>query len=113
MDTDLIDVNEQLPDASTPVHGCRVTYSYQQAEGVIRDLSRTGCGIRGDILPPIGTHIRLTVYLEDEEPPLSLDATVTWKVGEFFGVDFERMDAKDYTRIRRYMWTVLNQPRNQ
>jgi hypothetical protein len=113
METDVADVIDQWVDAARARHDCRVTYSYQaagsrEAQGVTRDLSKMGCGIRGDILPPVGTALHLMVYLWDEEAPLSVNAMVTWAVGEFFGVQFVDLHVKDYIRIRRYMWDVLN-----
>ena len=94
---------------------CRVTYTYEaggrssDGQGFTRDLSRTGCGIRGTVIPATGTDVRVTVHLEDEEVPLSFAATVRWTVGAYFEVQFVEIQVEDYTRIRRYMWTVLNE----
>ena len=93
---------------------CRLSYSFQaggvsyEAQGLTRDVSKTGCGILGNIIPSAGTPIRLTLDLLDREAPLSFEGTVTWTVGEFFEVRLFDVDVKDYTRIRRYLWHVLN-----
>ena len=98
---------------------CRVSYTYKasgqfcEGQGCTRDLSRTGCGIRGNIIPPTGTDLRVTLYLEDQGVPLSLEATVRWTVGTYFGAQFVDIEVEDYTRIRRYMWTVLNEATNR
>lgn len=94
---------------------CQVTYTYQDiglthlAEGVLRDCSNTECGIRGRILPPVGSMGRrttLTLYLRDQQRPVSFDGMITWTAGEFFGVHIPEMDEQDYKRVRRYMWDV-------
>jgi hypothetical protein len=93
---------------------CRVGYTYKVGEatyavdGLTRDISRFGCGIRGAIIPLVRSKTRLTLYLPNQKLPLSIDARVTWVTGDFFGVEFPEMKKEDYTRIRRYMWTVLN-----
>jgi PilZ domain len=94
---------------------CPLSYTYQAGErccdgqGWTRDLSRTGCGIRGTIIPPTGTDIRVTLYLDDQDVPLSFEATVRWTVGVYFGVQFVDIPVEHYMRIRRYMWTALNE----
>ena len=93
---------------------CRVTYTYQAGgatyavDGVGRDFCKIGCGIRGSIIPPVGSKTRLTIYLRGQKVPLPLDARVTWVAGDYFGVQFSQMNKRDYTRIRQYMWMVLN-----
>jgi hypothetical protein len=53
---------------------CRVTYTYQAGSstyavnGVTRDLCKIGCGIRGTIIPPVGSKTRLKVYLGGHTP---------------------------------------------
>jgi hypothetical protein len=93
---------------------CRVTYTYQvgsstyAVDGVTRDLCRIGCGIRGTIIiPRVGSKTRLKVYLPGQKLPISSDARVTWVAGDYFGVQFQ-LESKDYTRVRQYMWSVLN-----
>jgi len=96
-----------------PAH-CRVTYTYQAGgstytvDGVTRDVCRIGCGIRGTIIPPVGSRTSLRVYLPGQKLPISLDARITWVAGDYFGVRFPEMNKKDYSRVRQYMWSVLN-----
>lgn len=96
-----------------PLH-CRVTYTYQTGlstyavEGVARDLCKIGCGIRGTIIPPVGSTTRLKVFLPGYKLPISLDARISWVAGDYFGVRFPEMNKKDYSRVRQYMWSLLN-----
>jgi hypothetical protein len=93
---------------------CRVTYTYQAGsstyavDGMSRDLCKIGCGIRGTIIPPVGSKTRLKVYLGGHKLPIALDARISWVAGNYFGVRFPEMNKQDYTRVRRYLWTVLN-----
>ena len=96
-----------------PLH-CRVTYSYQSGgskyftDGMTRDLSRTGGGIRGTIIPSVGSQTSLRVFLPGHRIPISLDARISWVAGDYFGVRFPEMNKQDYTRVRQFMWSVLN-----
>src|SRR5215204_7040394 len=82
-----------------PMHW-RVTYTYQGGgstyivEGVTRDFGKMGCGIRGTIMPPVGSKTRLKVYLPSNKLPLSMDAKITWVAGDFFGVRIPNIDKK-------------------
>jgi hypothetical protein len=91
---------------------CRVTYRCEVdcvthlAEGRLADMSKTGCGIRGSLVPPIGSDTTLTLHLRDRKPPLSFEGSVTWTAGEFFGVSLRELNEHDYTRIRRCLWKL-------
>ena len=92
---------------------CQVSYTYKvgtatyAVDGLTRDISRTGCGIRGTIMPPMGQKTRLALYLPNYILPISLDATVIWVAGYCFGVKFTEMRREDYLRIKKYMLTRL------
>ena len=109
-----ITYQEHRSDAARESVYCRLVYSYQgcgltyHAEGIIRDFSKTGCGVRGTIVPPVGSKTRLTLDLMDDKLPVSLDAKITWVAGEFFGVQFPEVNTKDYARIQRYMRNTVN-----
>jgi hypothetical protein len=72
-------------------------------DGTAQDISRSGCGIRGTMIPPVGSKTRLALYLPDQKVPLSLDARIIRVAGNYFGVEFTGMKKDDYARIRRYM----------
>jgi hypothetical protein len=86
---------------------CRVRYTYESGrltysvDGFTRHVSRIPCSTRASMIPPIKT--TLTLDLFDQEPVLCLDATITWVAEDSLGVHFPAVNAKDYTRIRRYM----------
>jgi hypothetical protein len=91
---------------------CRVTYMCKVdgvthlVEGRMVDMSKTGCGIRGSLLPPIGSDTTLTLHLLDRKPPLCFEGSVTWTAGDFFGVSIRELNEHDYTRIRRCLWKL-------
>ena len=95
-----------------PTHW-RVTYTYEAGgstyivDGVTRDLCKIGCGIRGTVMPPLGSKTRLKVYLPDRNYPISLDARITWVEGNYFGVRFPGMDKKNYMQVRQHMRCAL------
>jgi hypothetical protein len=86
-----------------------VNYTYKAAgatyavDGLTRDFSTLGCGIRGMIIPPVKSKTRVKLYLPSQKLPLSLDATVIWVEGEYFGVQFNEIRKEEYARIRRYI----------
>lgn len=93
---------------------CHVNYTYKvgqatyAVDGLTRDISRTGCGIRGTIIiPPVRSTTRLALCLSHQMSPISLNARVIWVAGEYFGVEFTNMRREDYLRIRTYMLSVL------
>ena len=92
---------------------CQVNYTYKVGQatyaidGLTRDISKTGCGIRGTIIPPVRSTTRLALYLPHQMSPISLNARVIWVAGEYFGVEFTNMRREDYLRIRTYMLSVL------
>lgn len=113
LQTDIPQVQPPTGTEREPLY-CRVTFTYEadgltySAEGFTRDFSKSECGIRGSIIPPVGSKTCLILCLLDQQASLSFDATITWVAGDFFGVQFPEVNEKDYTRIRRYMWNVLN-----
>jgi len=68
---------------------------YQQGfveEGLLQDLSTDGCKFlsRASLTP--GSHITVTLYFNDGQPPMSLSgAIVRWATGRAFGVQFLEM----------------------
>lgn len=89
---------------------CRVTYSYDAkgvthlAEGVTRDVSKTEVGIRGSVVPPVGSRTTLTLSIRDQQRPLSFEARVTWTSEECFGVDTSELHEHDHKRILQWLW---------
>ena len=88
---------------------CRVTYTYEAnglthlAEGWMRDFSTTECGIRGRLLPPLGSATAVTLYLRDGDPPVSFHGSVSWIAVGCFGVVIREVHDTDFMRIQRYL----------
>ena len=103
---------KQWTQAALGSISCRVTYSHETsgathlAEGVTRDFSPTECTLRGSVVPPVGSKTTLTLSLRDQYRPLSLDGTITWTAGEYFGVGLAELDDHDYKRILQWLWDV-------
>ena len=85
---------------------CRLQYTYEAngvrytAEAITSDLSRIGCGIRGSAILPVGSRTTLKFYVGEKQRPLSIDAKVTWVMGNCLGVTFPALSEKDYQRVR-------------
>jgi hypothetical protein len=85
-----------------------VTYTYKEGvyiytiEGLIRDLSETGCGIRGPMPQVVGSQIKVMLSLPDQQPPLCVSgALVSWVAGDFFGVKFPKLKPHQYDRVQQ------------
>jgi len=86
---------------------CQITYTgedcYHGGSGVgtLRDLSKTGCQIIG-VRPPLpGSHITLTLYLPDNQPPMCLVGSIVSQVrGHVFGVKFPALTANARKRLQ-------------
>ncbi len=106
---------ESTKPEGTAVYG-HATYNYKKGvfiyrvEGVIRDLSETGCSIRGTISQLVGSRIRVILSLNDQQPPLRVNgAIVTWLTGECFGVKFPQLRPQDLIRLQEYVTVTCNQ----
>jgi hypothetical protein len=76
-------------------------------EGFIRDLSATGCSIRGTIPHVVGSKIRVRLCLFDEQPPLSVNGSkVSWFAAGHFGIKFPKLKQNDVLRLQRYLCKV-------
>ena len=61
-------------------------------EGILTNLSLTGCSIMCDREVLRGSDVRVSVLLPDRAPALSIDlGTVKWVQGCEFGVEFLRL----------------------
>ena len=78
----------------------RATYTYvangfrYTDEACIRDVSRTGCGIRGRARLTVGSKTTVTFYLQDGRRPLTVPARVVSVTGEYSAVEFLRLSAE-------------------
>jgi len=86
------------------------TYTYKVGvfiytiEGLIRDLSETGCGIRGTVPLGVGSQIRVMLSLPDQQPPFCVSrAIVSWVAGHCFGVKFPKLKPHEYERVHQHI----------
>lgn len=92
-----------------PMYG-HATYTYKEGvyiytiEGLIRDLSETGCGIQGMMPQVVGRQIRLMLLsLHGEKQPFCVNgAIVSWVATDCFGVKFPKLKPYEYTRLRQH-----------
>ena len=69
-------------------------------EGVLIDLSPTGCRIRSDIALNAGTYLALRIAVAQEPTPLAVEVSVVrWCKDGHFGVEFLRYSQGDRERV--------------
>jgi PilZ domain-containing protein len=92
-----------------PMYG-HATYTYKAGlfiftiDGRVRDLSETGCSIRGTMPQVVGRQIRLMLSLHDEQEPLYVKgAIVSWVATDCFGVKFPKLKPNEYNRLRQHI----------
>lgn len=77
-------------------------------EGLLRDVSTTGCKIISRATLREGSIITLTLYLNDGQPPISLaGTTVSWVAKHRFGVTFPEMTSDERKRLQVILWKGL------
>jgi c-di-GMP-binding flagellar brake protein YcgR len=91
--------------------GHRVSYSGTEGarivtgEGVLKDLSKTGCKILGSAMSSLGSSLTLDLYLEDGLAPLCLTGgTISWIERASFSVRFPNLSAEERKRIQEVVW---------
>lgn len=85
----------------------RITYFGQEGarivtgEGVLRDLSKTGCKILGVATNPLGSRLTLILDLKDGQAPLRLsDVLVSWVASDSFAVEFPKLSSEERKRLQ-------------
>ncbi|MDP1769750.1 MAG: PilZ domain-containing protein [Nitrospirota bacterium] len=91
--------------------GHRVSYSGTEGarnvtgEGILKDLSKTGCKILGSTMSSLGSNLTLHLYLEDGLAPLCLTSvTISWIERASFSVRFPNLSAEERKRIQEVVW---------
>ena len=103
---------KQWAEAALQSISCRVTYSYEAdghthlADGLTCGVSEMECTIRGSVLPPVGSHTTVTLFLRDHERPLSFHGTITSVSGDCFGVGLAELQERDHKRILKWLWEL-------
>jgi len=69
-------------------------------EGVLLDLSPTGCRMRSDIALNAGTYLALQIAISQERTPLAVEVSVVrWCKDGHVGVEFLRYSQGDRERV--------------
>jgi len=91
--------------------GYRISYSGEEGarivkgEGILKDLSKTGCKILGATTSSLGSRITLLLDLEDGQAPMRLtDVLVSWIDRVSFSVRFPKLSAEERKRLQEAIW---------
>jgi len=75
-------------------------------EGMLTDLSASGCAISCDHTVLSGSYVRLNVLMPDQSPSLAIDlAKIRWVRGYVFGVEFIRLPIRAHQQLDQAIWT--------
>ena len=75
-------------------------------EGMLTNLSLTGCSVSCDREVLCGSDVRVSVLLPDHPSVLSVDlGTIKWVKGHQFGVEFVRVPLETQQRLDRTLRT--------
>ena len=70
-------------------------------EGVLKNLSKTGCKILGTATISLGSPLTLLLYLEDGQAPMPLtDTLVSWVAKDSFSVRFPKLSPEERKRLQ-------------
>ncbi|MBK5282637.1 MAG: PilZ domain-containing protein [Nitrospiraceae bacterium] len=77
-------------------------------DGMVTDLSPTGLGIRGNASVTRGMELTIFLYLPDGQDPLFvMETRVAWTSGRRFGVEILKMNLRERTRLRYFLYSNL------
>lgn len=86
----------------------RVAYSGAEGarivrgEGVVKNLSKTGCKILGTATISLGSRLTLLLYLKDAQAPMRLiDTLVSWVSKDAFSVRFPKLSPEERKRLQK------------
>lgn len=75
-------------------------------EGVLTDLSASGCAISSARTVLSGSYVRINVLMPDQSPSLAIDlAKIRWVRGYVFGVEFIRLPRRAHQQLDQVIWT--------
>lgn len=87
---------------------CRAFFSSGglEGEGLVNDLSKTGCKIQCQTIPEEGATLKVDLFLPDYPRPLKVErGLVRWIKGDTFGVEFVELQASQRERLRVFLGT--------
>jgi len=93
----------------------RVTYSGAEGarivtgEGILKNLSKTGCRILGAATISLGSRLTLLLYLEDAQAPMRLiDTLVSWVAKDSFSVSFPKLSPEERKRLQEVIFKNIS-----
>jgi c-di-GMP-binding flagellar brake protein YcgR len=93
----------------------RINYSGEEGarivkgEGILKDLSKTGCKILGATTSSLGSRITLLLDLEDGQAPMRLtDVLVSWIDSDSFAVRFPKLSADERKRLQEVIFKNIS-----
>ena len=91
--------------------GYRISYTGEEGarivkgEGLLKDLSKTGCKILGATTSTLGSSLTLLLDFEDGQAPMRLtDVIVSWIARDSFAVRFPTLSAEERRRLQEVIW---------
>lgn len=80
-----------------------------KGEGILKDLSKTGCKILGATTSSLGSRITLLLDLEDGQTPMRLtDVLVSWIDSDSFAVRFPKLSAEERKRLQEVIFKNIS-----
>jgi c-di-GMP-binding flagellar brake protein YcgR len=93
----------------------RINYSGEEGarivkgEGILKDLSKTGCKILGATTSSLGSRITLLLDLEDGQAPMRLtDVLVSWIDSDSFAVRFPKLSSEERKRLQEVIFKNIS-----
>ncbi len=85
---------------------CRAFFSTGglEGEGIVNDLSKTGCKIQCQTIPEVGATVKVDLFLPDYPRPLKIErGLVRWIKTDSFGLEFVELQASQRERLRVFL----------
>jgi c-di-GMP-binding flagellar brake protein YcgR len=80
-----------------------------RGEGVLKNLSKTGCKILGAATISLGSRLTLLLYLEDAQAPMRLnDTLVSWIDKDSFSVKFPKLSPEERKRLQELIFKNIS-----
>ena len=93
----------------------RVAYSGAEGarivtgDGILKNLSKTGCSILGAATISLGNRLTLLLDLEDAQAPMRLiDTLVSWVAKDSFSVRFPKLSPEERKRLQEVIFKNIN-----
>jgi len=81
-----------------------------EAKGMITDLSKGGCCVESDVLPPKNKELRMSLSLPDFTWPMKVErAVVRWVKRTTFGVEFLTVQSSQRERLARFIMKLKDE----